>query len=157
MPHTVVCFPSAACAALITARLVVAGQANCHFPAVSAWSLIRRGDANASAAIGDGVAIARRGAQWASHDAARRRRRRQALSDAVRPERQLLKERDRRAALDTRTPQEVWLGDPEPGRSALAQLERKPRKSGIRIGASTGDRRGWMRGNLNPLNRAKGR
>ena len=95
--------------------------------------------------------------KWASHDAAKRRGRWQPLSDAVRHKRQLLKERDRRTALDTRTPQEVWLGDPEPGRSALAQLEQKPRKSGIRIGASTDDRRGWMRGNLNPLNRAKGR
>jgi hypothetical protein len=95
--------------------------------------------------------------KWASHDAAKRRRWRQPLSDAVRPERQLLKERDRRAALDTRTPQQVWLGDPEPGRSALAQLERKPHKSGTRIDASTDDRHGWTRGNLNPMNRAKGR
>ena len=56
--------------------------------------------------------------KWASHDAAKRRGRWQPLSDAVRHKRQLLKERDRRTALDTRTPQEVWLGDPEPGRSA---------------------------------------
>jgi hypothetical protein len=31
------------------------------------------------------------------------------------------RERDARAALDTRTPAQVWLGEPPPGRSALAQ------------------------------------
>jgi hypothetical protein len=36
----------------------------------------------------------------------------------------LLNERDRRAAADNRTEAEKWLGDPAPGRSALAQ--RKP-------------------------------
>jgi hypothetical protein len=33
-------------------------------------------------------------------------------------------ERDRQAALDTRTEAERWLGDPPPGRSALAQRDR---------------------------------
>jgi hypothetical protein len=35
--------------------------------------------------------------------------------------RQPLAERDARAAADSRTEPEKWLGDPPPGRSALAQ------------------------------------
>jgi hypothetical protein len=38
--------------------------------------------------------------------------------------RTLLTERDRQAALDTRTLAERWLGDPPPNRSALAQRTR---------------------------------
>jgi hypothetical protein len=33
----------------------------------------------------------------------------------------LMQERDRQKLLDTRTPAQVWLGDPPPNRSALAQ------------------------------------
>jgi hypothetical protein len=41
----------------------------------------------------------------------------------------LIIERDRLAAADTRSAAERWLGDPAPGRSALAQ--RKPRATGV--------------------------
>jgi hypothetical protein len=37
----------------------------------------------------------------------------------------LIIERDRLAAADTRTEAERWLGDPPPGRSALAQRDRR--------------------------------
>jgi hypothetical protein len=33
-----------------------------------------------------------------------------------------MQERDARLAADTRTPAQVWLGDPPPGRSALHQV-----------------------------------
>jgi hypothetical protein len=39
----------------------------------------------------------------------------------------LIQERDRLAAADTRTEAQRWLGDPPPGRSALAQ---RPRAAG---------------------------
>ena len=37
----------------------------------------------------------------------------------------LLRQRDEREAMDTRTPAQVWLGDPPPHRSALAQRDRR--------------------------------
>jgi len=52
--------------------------------------------------------------------------------------RQRLSERDARAAADTRTPAQVWLNDPAPGRSALAQ---KPATGSDRAPDRTGTAR----------------
>jgi hypothetical protein len=48
------------------------------------------------------------------------------VQHAVSPDdvRFLLNERDAMAERDTRTPAQVWLGDPPPSRSALAQRTR---------------------------------
>jgi hypothetical protein len=53
-----------------------------------------------------------------------------------RPSDRLLRERDARIAADTRTPQEMLLGNPPPGRSALDQ--RKPPESPKTMSAITG-------------------
>jgi hypothetical protein len=47
-----------------------------------------------------------------------------------------LEERDRRQAADTRTPAQVWLNEPPPGRSALAQ-ERSQAATVLRSASGT--------------------
>jgi len=50
---------------------------------------------------------------------------------------QRLRERDERARLDTRTPAQVLLGEPPPGRSALARGYRDARAPGARSASGT--------------------
>jgi hypothetical protein len=62
------------------------------------------------------------------------------LNGGARASEKLLLERDERYARDTRTPGQIWAGDPPPGRSALDQR----RKTGIWDGITLPSMDGWL-------------